>query len=146
MWLNLFLHNPFLESREAKGFRDLQRNPGFLIDMNTHIFFIINMIYHITDRVSWEAALKVGFYSTESVSKEGFIHCSFFAQVKYTKENYFKGKDGLMVLCIDETRLKSELRTEKGSSSADTELYPHLYGTLNTDAVSDIIELEKWKE
>lgn len=102
------------------------------------------MIYHITDRDSWNNALSSGFYSPESLSSDGYIHCSFFSQVNYTKENYFKGKEGLIVLFIDEDRLKSECRTEKGSGGSESDLFPHIYGTLNTDAVCDIRELDGW--
>lgn len=101
------------------------------------------MICHITDRDSWNEALKQGFYSPESVQKEGYIHCSFVSQVKYTKDNYFKEKYGLIVLCIDEKKLENECRTEKGSGN-ESDLFPHIYGVLNTDAVTDIRELDDW--
>ncbi|HMV77622.1 MAG TPA: DUF952 domain-containing protein [Leptospiraceae bacterium] len=102
------------------------------------------MIYHITDRDSWNKALSSGLYSPESLYSDGYIHCSFFSQVKYTKENYFRGVYGLIVLCIDENRLKSEYRTEKGSGRSESDLFPHIYGTLNTDAVCDTLELDIW--
>jgi uncharacterized protein (DUF952 family) len=75
---------------------------------------------------------------------EGFIHCSTPAQVIDTANRFYRGQDDLVVLCIDESRLKAELKYEapamrRGETVGS--LFPHLYGELNVDAVVRVDEL-----
>lgn len=98
------------------------------------------MIYHITTRQSWEAAQHCGAYRAASLETEGFIHCSFGRQVAHTARRYFAGQVGLVLLHIDETCLEAELRVEAGAGTQD--LFPHLYGPLNLDAVVKVKELD----
>lgn len=86
------------------------------------------MIYHLTlDRN----------LSPESLQTEGFVHCSTREQLLATAERYFRGVEGLRVLLLDPARLQAELRYEppSGPGSPD-ELFPHLYGPINPDAVA----------
>jgi len=75
---------------------------------------------------------------------EGFIHCSTPAQVIDTANRFYRGQDDLVVLCIDESRLKAELKYEapammRGETVGS--LFLHLYGELNVDAVVRVDEL-----
>ena len=88
------------------------------------------MIFHITPRLEFERAQKIGHYTTESLTSEGFIHCSTLKQVTATALRHFKGVPGLIILEIDEAELKAELLFEGGA-----EKFPHIYGPLNLDAV-----------
>jgi uncharacterized protein (DUF952 family) len=47
----------------------------------------------------------------------------------------FAGAVDLVLLCVDADRLRSPLRYEPGDAGS-AELFPHLYGPLNTDAVA----------
>jgi uncharacterized protein (DUF952 family) len=99
---------------------------------------------HIVERDEWGRAVVRGTYAPASLSDEGFIHCSTSAQLIDTANRFYRGQDDLVVLCIEESRLKAELRYEApkinhGESSG--ELFPHLYGVLNVDAVVRVIEL-----
>ena len=83
-------------------------------------------------------------YAPVSLENEGFIHCSTLAQVIDTANRFYRGQCDLVVLHIDESRLKAELKYEPptmnhGESAG--ELFPHLYGELNVDAVVRIVEL-----
>ncbi|MGA7870267.1 MAG: DUF952 domain-containing protein [Candidatus Binatus sp.] len=103
------------------------------------------MILHIVKRSEWTEAVGRGSYAPESLRVEGFIHCSTLAQVIDTANRFYRGRDGLVVLCIDESRLKAELKYEaptmaRGESAG--ELFPHLYGELNVDAVVRVVELQ----
>lgn len=91
------------------------------------------MIYHVTERVNWEQALRKGSYEAASLTIEGFIHTSSAEQVKGVMERYYKGRSGLILLHIDETKLHSPLQYELALSV--NEAFPHIYGPLNTDAV-----------
>ncbi len=53
----------------------------------------------------------------------------------------YAGQPGLVLLVIDPARLTSELRWEPGVDLA-TELFPHIYGPINLDAVVHVIDFE----
>jgi uncharacterized protein (DUF952 family) len=102
------------------------------------------MIVHIVKHIEWTEAVARGRYAPASLSDEGFIHCSTVAQVVDTANRFYRGYAGLVVLCIDESRLRSELRYEAPLGThgeAAGERFPHLYGELNLDAVVRVAEL-----
>jgi len=98
----------------------------------------VSRIYHIARAADWERALSDGEYTTSSVGKtlaeEGFIHASQGSQVKATANKFYRDVPGdLVVLVIDTSRLRAELRYEDVPGA---ELpFPHIYGPLNTGAV-----------
>jgi uncharacterized protein (DUF952 family) len=102
------------------------------------------LICHIVKQNEWMVAVAHGTYAPASLRDEGFIHCSTLAQVIDTANRFYRGHYDLVVLHIDESRLKTELKYEApammhGESAG--ELFPHLYGELNVDAVVRIVEL-----
>jgi len=98
------------------------------------------MIYHITSQADWEAGLMQASYRPASLAAQGFIHCSQLDQVAATANRFYRGQAGLLLLCIDDNRLNSEMRLEPGSDLPD-ELFPHIYGPLNPSAVTAIYRL-----
>jgi uncharacterized protein (DUF952 family) len=96
-------------------------------------------IYHITTIPAWQAAQQQNSYVHPSLATEGFIHCSYCDQVAETAQVHFKGQAELLLLRIDPTRLKSELKSEVSRSGAT---FPHLYGSLNLDAVEEVRPFE----
>ncbi len=102
------------------------------------------VICHIVKRSEWMLSVARGSYAPTSLRAEGFIHCSTIAQVIDTANRFYRGQHDLVVLHIDESRLKAELKYEAPATmygeSAD-ELFPHLYGELNADAVVRMVEL-----
>lgn len=97
------------------------------------------IIYHITTAADWQQAKETGFYEHPSLAAEGFIHCSEDHQVAGVLERYFAGQTGLVKLVIDTTRLTSRFVTEWSPSVNDH--FPHIYGPLNTDAVTSVVTL-----
>jgi uncharacterized protein (DUF952 family) len=96
-------------------------------------------ILHITTRAQWETAKNLGSYRSESLATEGFIHCSTIAQVIGSANRFFKGKKDLVILSIDPSSVTAEIRYEGAESN---NLFPHIYGELNIDAVIGSIDLE----
>ena len=100
-------------------------------------------VYHILPREDWEAAQAKGEYRPASVDAQGFVHCSTRTQVVPTANRYFHGEDGLVLLCIDTSIVTSPMRFEPpdmpGHDPDDHELFPHLYGVLNLDAVKRVL-------
>ena len=99
------------------------------------------MIYHITSRTSWSAGQIAGVYTADSLKREGFIHCSKLSQILRVADTWYTGQRGLMLLEIDPTRLKTEVRWEPGTDKAD-ELFPHVYGPINLDCVTEVLDFE----
>jgi uncharacterized protein (DUF952 family) len=102
---------------------------------------VTELIYHITSRTSWYAAQKSGAYSADSLTSEGFIHCSRMDQILRVANAYYANQHGLVILVIDPSLLKPEVRWEAGTDKAD-ELFPHIYGPLNLEAVVRVLDFE----
>lgn len=95
------------------------------------------IIYHITTGKEWDEANIKGYYEAASLSAEGFIHCSTETQVKGVLERYFSGRSQLLKLVIDTDKLAAPLKFELAPSV--NEMFPHIYGTLNLDAVIGVL-------
>ena len=98
-------------------------------------------IFHVTPRISWYAAQKSGAYAADSLAGEGFIHCSKVDQILRVANTFFAGQNGLAILTIDPSRLVPELHWEPGTDLT-TELFPHIYGPINLDAVVLVSDFE----
>lgn len=94
-------------------------------------------LFHITTRAAWAHALATGSYRPPSLASEGFIHCSTAEQCLTTANRFFRGQAGLVLLSVREDRLQARVAYEP----ADGELFPHVYGELNLDAVDEVFEL-----
>lgn len=99
----------------------------------------MNTILHITHKQEWENAKKLGAYCSNTLESEGFIHCSTLAQVIGSANRFFKGQKDLIILKIDADRVKPEIRYEGAETN---NLFPHIYGALNLDAVIQLIDLD----
>jgi uncharacterized protein (DUF952 family) len=102
---------------------------------------VIDFIYHITDWTAWSAGQKTGEYRADSLERVGFIHCSRAAQILRTANKLYAGQHGLVILRIDPLQLKAEVHWEPGTDKAD-ELFPHIYGPLNREAVMQVFDFE----
>jgi len=90
------------------------------------------MIWHITNPADWTKAQADGEYRADSLLSEGFIHCSTTAQIAATANRFYAGQTGLIALMIDDSKAKAPIRYEDLNAG---ELFPHIYGPLNLDAV-----------
>lgn len=96
-----------------------------------------SVVFHIISRDSWEAALDQDIYEPEGYGVEGFIHLSTRGQILRPANLLYRGRNDLLLLEISSPALKADLRYEPGSHGED-ELFPHLYGALNVDAVRKV--------
>jgi uncharacterized protein (DUF952 family) len=98
----------------------------------------MDTILHITQRQQWEEAKRDRVYRGDTLASEGFIHCSTPKQAIVVANRLFCGQQGLIILCIDTDRVQTEIRYE----GIEGELFPHIYGPLNVDAVFQAVKLE----
>ena len=99
----------------------------------------MSIIYHLTSRDAWAAAQSAGEYEAPSLADEGFIHCSADeAQTLRVAERLYSGATDLQVLDVDTERLQVEVKREPSRSG---EIYPHIYGRVNLDAVVRVRDL-----
>lgn len=101
------------------------------------------MILHIVKRDEWEDAIRKKEYAPASLASEGFIHCSTAAQVVETANLFYPGQSDLVIVCLEEGRLNSQLTYEPAVRVGDERagaLFPHVYGPLNLEAVSEVYE------
>ncbi|MEO7672648.1 MAG: DUF952 domain-containing protein [Pyrinomonadaceae bacterium] len=96
-------------------------------------------IYHIVLPKIWEEFKDTEFYTAESLKAEGFIHCSFAEQLDTVLERYYRDAGDVVVLTIETDTLTSRLVTEP---STNQEIYPHIYGAINRNAIVGIAEKE----
>ncbi len=110
----------------------------------SRVFSATERILHIVGKNEWVEAVGRGSYAPDSLVAEGFVHCSTLTQVIATANRFYRGQSGLVVLCIEEDRLRVPLRYEMAAEARGEgagERFPHLYGALNVDAVVRVVEL-----
>ena len=98
------------------------------------------VIYTATNE-EWKGIKKQTDFASSSLKKEGFIHCSFAEQTIWVANKHYLGEKEIMLLCIDSELLKSELRIE--NLKGPGELFPHVYGRINTDSIVKAFTLKK---
>lgn len=91
-------------------------------------------VYHLAVAERWKRYASSDFYEPDAFARDGFIHCCTSAQLSGVASRYYKGASDLVLLVIDRDRLQSELVFE--NTLGGSELFPHLYGPLNCDAVT----------
>lgn len=100
----------------------------------------MSIIFHITRREAWDRANAEGVYRTQTLPSEGFVHCSTKDQVIEVANSRFRGQEGLVLLAIDTDRVSAEIRYE--NLEGGVQMFPHIYGAINIDAVVRVIEFE----
>ena len=95
------------------------------------------MIYHILNKKEWEDSRSNEFYLPETFAKEGFIHCSAADKVEESANRFFREKSEIVILCIDEDRVKADIIYEDLYNTGFE--FPHIYGLLNLDSVVEAV-------
>jgi uncharacterized protein (DUF952 family) len=97
------------------------------------------LIYHIALAEDWEQAQATGEYTVStrgrSLEQVGYIHASQEHQVAGVANAVYQGAPDLVILTIDPDLLQAEIRLEQPAGM--DEAFPHIYGPLNTGAVTE---------
>jgi len=98
------------------------------------------LIFHIATPQDFENAKQTGQYTHKSLAIENFIHCSLAHQIDGVLQRYYKGIRPLLMLSIDTQKLTSKLIFEMATIGEE---FPHIYGTINMEAIVEIKEILK---
>lgn len=99
----------------------------------------MTMILHFCGRADWAKAQAAGTYAADTLATQGFIHCSTEEQVHIPANAIAHGRDDLVLLTLDESRLPVPLVWEAGDPpDPDGRLFPHLYAEIPVDAVIEV--------
>ena len=105
----------------------------------------MSILYHFTTAEAWATAQAAGRYTAPSLASEGFIHCSTEKQVLHVANAFYRGQNNLVLLKVNEAKLKPELKWEPPAGQpapgiSESDSFPHIYGAINIDAVESVIE------
>lgn len=98
-------------------------------------------LLHIIDREEWRGAVAAGRPHLAPGQRElGFMHLSSAEVVLIPANSFYAGRNDLVLLVIDESRLTADLRWEAGVPPVGELLFPHLYGPLDLEAVVRVVD------
>ena len=100
---------------------------------------VVDLIYHVTTSRWWNKFSSSEAYETETLAREKFIHCSTREQVKGVLKRYYANQMELVLLHINPTLLQPELRYEVATFG---QLFPHVYGPINKEAIVRVEKLD----
>lgn len=88
--------------------------------------------YHLVPEPIWIERGDAQEYLPDAFEADGFIHCTNGLDPLIEIANMFYRSDDrpYLVLALDVDRIRSEVRYDDPD-----QIYPHIYGPLNTDAV-----------
>jgi len=91
--------------------------------------------YHLTPEPVWTAQEQEDAYQPEAFGADGFIHCTDGEVNLLAVANTFYQADHrpYVVLVLDRDRITAPVRYEDPK-----QIFPHIYGPLNRDAVVEV--------
>ena len=100
----------------------------------------VNLTYHGTPRFHYESIDPDEPYVPADFAREGFIHCTDGAEaVSIVLTMHYKDSpEAWVVLYIDKDRVTAPVRYDDPA-----EVFPHIYGSLNRDAIIAVQEIER---
>lgn len=103
------------------------------------------IITHFTQRDHWQQQVQeADAFRVPSLEAQGFIHCSTPEQVIQVANLIAKDWDDVVLLWIDEDKVKSPIVYE--NLEGGEKLFPHIYGPLNLDAVITVSDFLRNKQ
>ena len=99
-----------------------------------------NITYHLVPVDYWAERSAGESYTPEAYEQDGFIHCTNGTAELLTVANMFYTADPreFIVLILNAGAIESEVRYDDGG-----QVYPHIYGPLNTSSVVGQLPVER---
>jgi uncharacterized protein (DUF952 family) len=96
----------------------------------------MGVTYHLTPTEVWERQKDTSTYFPQSYSEEGFIHCTngLDELVAVGNRYYREDRRPFLVLILDVSKIESPVQYDDSE-----QVFPHLYGPLNTNAVVGLL-------
>jgi uncharacterized protein (DUF952 family) len=91
------------------------------------------IIVHLIPNIDWEIIQGEQLLFGESFIQNGFVHCCLPEQVRGVWRQWFAGQNDVIAVEIDTNLLASPFVLE--NLEGGSELFPHIYGLVNKDAV-----------
>lgn len=90
-----------------------------------------DLIFHMAHQADWERCRQTGapYAGSADDLRDGFIHFSTAAQIQVSAAKHRFGQTDLLLIAVDPQRLGDALKWE---ASRGDQLFPHLYGALDT--------------
>ena len=111
------------------------------------VISVTEPIIHLASNDAWLAAVEAG-----RIPRGQFVHGGLHplldhSQIVDVANTFYHGQHGLVLLVLDPDKLDAELKWEPPAEPEPTharegELFPHLYGPINLDAVTNVIPFE----
>jgi uncharacterized protein (DUF952 family) len=94
-------------------------------------------IYLLSSQAEYRQALDKGMLIRDSLQSEGFIHASPKSQLNRLANKYYQNKIQPLILVVEKKLISEKVRWEPATGG----LYPHIYGPLNTSAITKVEEI-----
>lgn len=103
------------------------------------------LLVRLCSRQEWALAQQDGWIRPEPTDAadggEAFVHLSTVEQVHLPANRLYSGRRDMVLLYVDPAALDSPLRWEPGvPTDPESMLFPHLYGPLPVEAVTEVAE------
>lgn len=102
------------------------------------------MILHCMKKETWEERKNKKEWGYRDIEKFGFVHCSTLNNIGCVTPNWKELDDELVIICIDENNLSSEVKFEDLDNYGIE--YPHVYGAINNSAIIAVLPYLKDNE
>lgn len=99
-----------------------------------------SIVYKILTQAQFNTLCAGNFDGAPVDMADGYIHLSTAEQLDETLAKHFSGQDGLVIAAIPLAPLGAALKWE---ASRGGQLFPHLYGRLTIDLVSNHAPLQR---
>jgi uncharacterized protein (DUF952 family)/isopentenyldiphosphate isomerase len=90
-------------------------------------------IIHTYEVSQWENQKDNNFYTSESLSSDGFIHCCTSEQLEWVFNRFYKKEKEVVVITLNPEKLTSRVIYEDFGNFKSW--FPHIYGPINKEAV-----------
>lgn len=101
---------------------------------------IMALVYKICTQAVWQEAESTGIFVGATIDlTDGFIHLSTGKQVPNTARLFFQTGDDLVLVTFDDEKLMGL----KYEPSRGGELFPHVYGDIDTKLAHSVFKLSR---
>jgi uncharacterized protein (DUF952 family) len=101
-------------------------------------------VFKVLTLKEWDQSQTSGYIVTELDQKDGFVHLSFLSQLNVTLSLYFAEEEEVVLLQLDQSKVKNNLKYETPVPSGKRMgAFPHYYGELHANTVSNIWQLKR---